>query len=58
MKRQNSKGQFYKKNIDPGILEKESVNVTQSFSKLDHRNIKTQGITTAETSVIKLDGFY
>ena len=24
----------------------------------EHRNIKTQGITTAETSVIKLDGFY
>ena len=25
---------------------------------IDHRNIKTQGTTTAETSIIKLDGFY
>ena len=24
----------------------------------EHRNIKTQGITSAETFIIKLDGFY
>lgn len=38
MKRQNSKGQFDKKNLTnqiPGCLKKKSVNVTQSFSKLD-----------------------
>ena len=32
--------------------------LTFSMTLKNHRNIKTQGITTAETSLIKLDGFY
>ena len=30
----------------------------QMLANFEYRNIKTQGITTPETSIIKLDGFY
>ena len=33
-------------------------NLKTKVDDLDHRNIKTYGITTAETSIMKLDGFY